>query len=73
MTISINLDDNDTALIQKYATENNLSLQELFVQSVLERIAEDEEAARNYAEAMAEYEKNPVTYKLVPVNSEPVQ
>ena len=66
MTISINLDDNDTALIQKYADKNNFNLQELFVQSVLERIAEEEEAARNYAEAMAEYEKNPVTYKLVP-------
>ena len=73
MTISINLDDNDTALIKKYADENNFNLQELFVQSVLERIAEEEEAARNYAEAMAEYEKNPVTYKLVPVTSEPVQ
>lgn len=70
MTISINLDDNDTALIQKYADENNFNLQELFVQSVLERIAEEEEAARNYAEAMAEYEKNPVTYKLVPATSD---
>lgn len=67
MTISINMNDSETALIQKYADENNLSLQELFVQSVLERIEEEEEAAQNYAEAMAEYEKNPVTYKLVPV------
>lgn len=67
MTISINMNDSETALIRKYADENNLSLQELFVQSVLERIEEEEEAAQNYAEAMAEYEKNPVTYKLVPV------
>lgn len=70
MTISINMNDSETALIRKYADENNLSLQELFVQSVLERIEEEEEAAQNYAEAMAEYEKNPVTYKLVPVTTE---
>lgn len=73
MTISINMNDRDTALIEKYAATNKISLQELFVRSVLERIEEEEESARNYAEAMAEYERNPITYKLVPVTAEVAQ
>ena len=38
MTITIQIDDAETALIQKYATENQMSLPELFRRAVIEKI-----------------------------------
>ena len=49
MTISLRLSDEDTMLIKKYAEMNNISVSDLFRQSVLERIED-------------EYEADPVTY-----------
>lgn len=69
MTISINMSDADFATVKKFVAENNLDPEKFFTQAVLERIAEEEDAARNYAEAPAEYEKNPKTYRLVEVDA----
>ncbi len=69
MTISINMNDADSATVKKFVTENNLDMEQFFIQAILERIDEEEDAARNYAEAMAEYEKNPKTYRLVEVDA----
>lgn len=63
MTISLRLNDEDTQLIKKYAEINNISISELFRQTVLERI-EDEYDLECYNKAMEEYKKNPVTYSL---------
>lgn len=61
MTISLRLNDEDTRLIKKYAEINNVSISELFRQSVIERI-EDEIDLSTYKEAMNEYKADPVTY-----------
>lgn len=62
MTLQISLNENENAIIQKYANDNKISLPELFIQAVLEKIEDEEEAERLYNEAMEDYEKNPVTY-----------
>lgn len=69
MTISINMNEADSATVKKFVTENNLDMEQFFIQAILERIDEEEDAARNYAEAMAEYEKHPKTYRLVEVDA----
>ena len=56
MTISLRLNDEDTQLIKKYAEINNISISELFRQTVLERI-EDEYDLECYNKAMEEYKK----------------
>ena len=68
MTITIQIDDAETDLIQKYANENQLTLPELFRMAVIEKIEDEEEATRLYEEAMEDYRKNPVTCKSVRVN-----
>ncbi len=69
MTISVRLNDNDSQLFRKYAEMNNMTLSELVRQSIMERI-EDEYDLKLYREAMAEYQKNPVTYTLDEVEQE---
>ena len=69
MTISLRLNDEDTKLIKKYAEINNISISDLFRQSVLERI-EDEYDLECYNKAMAEYKNNPVTHTLDYVKKE---
>ncbi|MCI7084885.1 MAG: DUF6290 family protein [bacterium] len=69
MTISLRLNDEDTKLIKKYAEINNISISDLFRQSVLERI-EDEYDLECYNKAMAEYKNNPVTHTLDDVKKE---
>ena len=61
MTISLRLSDEDTMLIKKYAEMNNISVSDLFRQSVLERI-EDEYDHKAYNKAVEEYKADPVTY-----------
>lgn len=61
MTISLRLSDEDTMLIKKYAEMNNISVSDLFRQSVLERI-EDEYDLKAYNKAVEEYKADPVTY-----------
>ena len=69
MTISLRLNDEDTKLIKKYSEINNISISDLFRQSVLERI-EDEYDLECYNKAMAEYKNNPVTHTLDDVKKE---
>lgn len=61
MTISLRLNNEDSLLFKKYAEMNGITISELVRQSVLQRI-EDEYDLAVYQEAIAEYEKNPVTY-----------
>lgn len=61
MTVSLRLSDEDTMLIKKYAEMNNISVSDLFRQSVLERI-EDEYDLKAYNKAVEEYKADPVTY-----------
>lgn len=69
MTISLRLNDEDTMLIKKYAELNCLSVSELIRQAVIEKI-ETEYDLEIFDKAMAEHEKNPVTYSLYEVEKE---
>lgn len=61
MTISVRLNDEDTALIKRYAELKKISLSDLIRNAVMEQI-EDEMDLKIYNKAMEEYRKNPVTY-----------
>lgn len=63
MTISLRLSEEDTILIKKYAELNRISVSDLIRQTVMERI-EEEYDLEAFEKAVAEYEKNPVTYSL---------
>ncbi len=69
MTISLRLNEEESALFKKYAEMNGLTLSELIRQSVLERI-EDEYDLKAYEKAVADYKANPVTYSLDEVEQE---
>lgn len=69
MTISLRLNNEDSALIKKYAELNHLTVSELVRQAVLERI-EDEYDLKSYKEAMAAFREDPITYSLDEVERE---
>lgn len=69
MTISLRLNEEESALFKKYAEMNGLTISELVRQSVLERI-EDEYDLKAYEKAVAEYKANPVTFTLDEVEEE---
>ena len=69
MTFSLRMNDEESALIKKYAEMNGMSVSDLLRQSVMERI-EDEYDLKCYYKALAEYEKNPVTHTLDEVERE---
>lgn len=61
MAISLRLNDEEDALIRKYAEMKKMSVSELIRETVLERI-DDEFDLVAYDKAMEEYRKNPVIY-----------
>ncbi len=63
MVISIQLSEEDTKLFESYAKRHNITISELVRQSVLEKI-EDEYDLKVYEKAIAEFEKDPVTYTI---------
>ncbi len=63
MTVTIQLPADAYVCLQKYAEEQHLSLEECIRQILLERM-EDEQDLKIFEEAIAEYEKNPVTYSF---------
>ena len=69
MTITVRLNEDETALFKSYAELKNISISELVRNSVLEKI-EDEFDLRLYEEALKEYKDNPVTYTLDEVEKE---
>lgn len=69
MAISLRLNDADSELIRTYASLKGMSVSELVRTAVLERI-EDEFDLKAYERAMAEHQKNPVTYSLDDIEKE---
>jgi hypothetical protein len=69
MTVSVRLNKQEDAIIRQYASLNNISLSDLFRQSVMQRI-EDEYDLKAYEKAKAEYEKDPKTYTLDEIKAE---
>ena len=69
MTISVRLSDKDMELIKTYAKLNNISLSDLIISGVMEKI-EDEYDLECYNKAIEEYKNNPKTYTLDEVKKE---
>ena len=61
MTISVELNDKDYRFIKRYADINNISITELFKQTVIEKI-EDETDHKIYKESMSEHNNHPITF-----------
>ena len=69
MTISLRLSNEDTILIKKYAGLHNMSVSDLFRQSVMEKI-EDEYDLKCYEKAMENYRSDPAVFSLDEVECE---
>lgn len=69
MTISLRLNNEDAALIRKYADMKGISVSELVRRSVLDQI-EDEFDLKLYQRGMKTYRDDPTTYTLDEVESE---
>ena len=69
MTISLRLSEKDAKLIKDYAKLNNISISDLFRQTVIERI-EDEIDLEAYNKAYEEYLKDSKTYTLEEIKKE---
>ncbi len=63
MTLSLRLNDKESALFKNYAKLNGITVSELIRKSVLEKI-EDEHDLAAYEKAYAEYKADPVTFTL---------
>ena len=61
VTISVELNDKDYRFIKRYADINNISITELFKQTVIEKI-EDETDHKIYKESMSEHNNNPIIF-----------
>ena len=67
MTISLRVPDEQHKAIKAYAALHGITMTDLFLQSVLEKI-EDEFDLREYEAALAEYKANPVSYSHADVS-----
>lgn len=61
MTISLRLNDADSALIKKYAELRNMTVSEWLRQTIIERLEEEFDLAA-YEKAIEEYRANPIAY-----------
>ncbi len=64
MTFEITLNDEDTATLQRYMKDMNMSVSEVARQAIMEMIFDDDAALTAYNQAMEEYRKNPVSYPV---------
>ena len=69
MTISLRLNPKDEKLIKTYASMKHMSVSEIVRRAVIEQI-EDEFDIREYFEAKAEFDRDPVTFTLEEVEKE---
>lgn len=69
MAISLRLSEEETLLVKKYAELHNMSVSDLFRQSVMEKI-EDEYDLQCFEKAMKAYKEDPSTYTLDEVERE---
>lgn len=67
MTISLRVPDEQHKTIKAYAALHGVTMTDLFLQSVLEKI-EDEFDLREFEAALSEYKADPVTYSHADVS-----
>ena len=61
MTFEINLNDEDTATLQRYMKDRNMTVSEVARQAIMEMIFDDDAMLTAYNQAMEEYRKDPTT------------
>lgn len=69
MTVSVRLTDSENQLLRSYAQLHGITVSELLRQSARSLI-EDELDLKAYDAAMAEYQRDPVTFSLDEVESQ---
>ena len=62
MTFEITLNDEDTATLQRYMKDRNMTVSEVARQAILEMIFDDDADLTAFNQAMEEYKKDPTTY-----------
>ena len=69
MNLTINLNDKDVEILEKYANEKGITVSEFVYQTVLSRI-EDDYALRLYEESMSEFSCNPKLFSVGDIEKE---
>ena len=64
MTFEVTFDEGDSKTVERYMKETNLTISEVARQAIMEMIFNDDADLTAYNEAIAEYEKNPVSYPI---------
>lgn len=67
MTVEINLDKYDDEIFNDFADKSNKKISVLAMQSVVAMVLNDLEDEKACIKAMAEFEKNPVSYPAAEV------
>ena len=64
MTFEVTFDEGDSKTVERYMKETNLNISEVARQAIMEMIFNDDADLAAYNKAIAEYEKNPVSYPI---------
>lgn len=61
MTFEVTFDEAETAIVEDYMKQTNMTISEVARQAMLEMIFQDDADLAKCEEAIAEFKKNPVT------------
>ena len=64
MTFEVTFDEGDSKTVERYMKDMNMNISEVARQAIMEMIFADDADLAAYNKAIAEYEKNPVSYPI---------
>ena len=64
MTFEVTFNDGDSKTVERYMKDMNMNISEVARQAIMEMIFADDADLTAYNKAIAEYEKNPVSYPI---------
>lgn len=64
MTFEVTFDEGDSKTVERYMKDMNMNISEVARQAIMEMIFADDADLTAYNKAIAEYEKNPVSYPI---------
>lgn len=64
MTFEVTFNEGDSKTVERYMKDMNMNISEVARQAIMEMIFNDDADLAAYNKAIAEYEKNPVTYPI---------
>ena len=64
MTFEVTFNEGDSKTVERYMKDMSMDISEVARQAIMEMIFNDDADLAAYNEAIAEYEKNPVTYPI---------